>query len=121
MQTILIVDDEPGQLTLLRMLLKHLPYTLITAQSAAEALDKAREHRPDLVLLDVAMPMLSGLHVLREFRQDPQLTSIKTILVTAVPARISPQDAATAFAILVKPFGTERLEAVVQKALGTGI
>jgi CheY-like chemotaxis protein len=121
MVTILCVDDDTAQLTLLRMLFKHTPYTLLTAQSAAEALSIVHEQVPDLILLDVAMPNVDGLQLLHVLCAEPQFASLKVILVTALPRRIPPEDAASVFRVVTKPYTIERLEEAVNAALNAAV
>ena len=87
--TILIVDDELGGRKTLEALLKAEGFNLIFAASGAEALDKAAEFAPDLVLLDVMMPGMDGFEVCRRLRADPFLAEVPVIMVTALDDRDS--------------------------------
>lgn len=87
--TILIVDDELGGRKTLEALLKAEGFNLIFAASGAEALDKAAEFAPDLVLLDVMMPGMDGFEVCRRLRADPFLAEMPVIMVTALDDRDS--------------------------------
>jgi len=87
--TILIVDDELGGRKTLEALLKTEGFNLIFAASGAEALDKAAEFVPDLVLLDVMMPGMDGFEVCRRLRADPFLAQVPVIMVTALDDRDS--------------------------------
>lgn len=80
---ILAVDDTPENLEILRVRLEANGYEVITADDGEEGLVKIRDHRPDLVLLDVMMPKRDGISVVRELKSDPALKSIPVILVTA--------------------------------------
>jgi adenylate cyclase len=80
---ILIVDDNPTNLELLRVRLTAQGYQLVTAADGEEALAKVREFEPDLVLLDVMMPKLDGISVVQQLKQDNKLRFIPVILVTA--------------------------------------
>ncbi len=73
MKKLLIVDDEDGVRALVRMTLDNGVYQIIEACEGLEALGLAREHRPDLVLLDVMLPDLSGMDVCRKIKDDPDL------------------------------------------------
>jgi class 3 adenylate cyclase len=79
----LIVDDNPTNLEVLRVRLNAQGYELITAVDGEDALAKTREFEPDLVLLDVMMPKLDGISVVKQLKQDNQLRFIPVILVTA--------------------------------------
>lgn len=80
---ILIVDDNPTNLEVLRVRLTAHGYELVTAVDGEDALAKVREFEPDLVLLDVMMPKLDGISVVKQLKQDNQLRFIPVILVTA--------------------------------------
>jgi adenylate cyclase len=78
-----VVDDDPTNVELLRVRLSAQEYEVITAVDGEEALQRAREVQPDLVLLDVMMPKLDGISVLKEIKADITLGFIPIILVTA--------------------------------------
>ena len=81
--TLLLVDDEPANLHVLRQILQQ-DYRLLFARDGQRALQLAREERPDLVLLDVMMPGMTGLDVCRQLKGDPQTLPIPVIFVTAL-------------------------------------
>ncbi len=80
---ILAVDDNPTNLELLRVRLNAQGYEVVTAMDGEAALVQVRELEPDLVLLDVMMPKLDGISVLKQLKQDTTLRFIPVILVTA--------------------------------------
>ncbi len=80
---ILIADDNPMNVDVLRARLAAHNYDLITAADGEQALAAAREHRPDLILLDVDMPKMDGLEVCRRLRSDDSVPFIPIIMVTA--------------------------------------
>ena len=82
--TILIVDDEPFNIDYLEQELEELNYVILTATNGREALDLVRSEHPDLVLLDIMMPVMDGFAVLRELQADPLLRSIPVIVISAV-------------------------------------
>ena len=82
--TILIVDDEPLMRTMIRTMLTRAGYAVDTAGSGREALDKAKQTRPDLITLDYMMPDLSGLEVLEQLSLDPATAAIPVLIVSAV-------------------------------------
>jgi CheY-like chemotaxis protein len=118
MHSILIVDDDPTQLTLFRLLLRHLPYAVRTARSAADAFQLMHVEPPDVVLLDIAMPEVSGLQFLEMIRAQPRFMQTKVIVLTAATDRVSQDQAAHIHAVLAKPFELDRLEAALREALG---
>lgn len=83
MRKLLIADDEEGVRSLVRMTLEVDSFEILEAADGHEALALARRHRPDLLLLDVAMPGLSGFDVCRSVKGDPATASITVIMLTA--------------------------------------
>lgn len=81
---ILIVDDNQANRELLEAYLATTDCELDIAVDGREALDKARSFRPDLILLDVMMPKLSGFEVCQKIKQDPELKGIMILMVTAL-------------------------------------
>ncbi len=84
MATILVVDDEPSILKLVSTSLELRGYTIITAHDGVEALDKAFEHRPDLILLDIMMPKMDGNEVRRRLLKDERTKDIPIVHLSAV-------------------------------------
>jgi DNA-binding response OmpR family regulator len=80
---ILIVDDTPDCLFVLRGMIEGQGYRVRTATTGRDALAEAAAHSPDVVLLDVMMPEMSGIEVLERLRADPATAAIPVILVTA--------------------------------------
>lgn len=118
---VLVVDDEPGILRLLKQELSVQGFRVIGASSGEEALRLAEEHRPDIVLLDILMPDISGLEVMRGLRQR---SNAPVILVTA---RDTDMDKIRGLELgaddyIVKPFNPEevaaRVRAVLRRASG---
>ena len=77
---ILAVDDEASNLQLLRQILQD-HYRLLFAKDGSRALELAQKERPDLILLDVMMPGMSGMDVLRQVRADPALADLPTVVM----------------------------------------
>jgi len=92
-QRLLLVDDEPANLQVLRHILQD-DYRLLFARDGEKALQLAAQERPNLILLDVMMPGLTGLDVCRQLKADPALARIPVIFVTALA---DPQDEAVGF------------------------
>ena len=80
---VLIVDDEPFNVDVLLQELEELDYELITASNGREALDQIKSRQPDLILLDLMMPVLDGFAVLSEIKADDSLRDIPVIIVSA--------------------------------------
>lgn len=81
--TILIVDDERDILDLIEYNLKKEGFVVVTAEDGEEGIEKARQVKPDLVLLDIMMPKMDGLEVIDMMRQDANLKDIPVIFLTA--------------------------------------
>src|SRR5215212_9314303 len=80
---ILTVDDMPENLEILRMRLETQGYEVVEACDGDEGFEKAKELKPDLILLDIMMPKRDGISVVRDLKADPDLRAIPVILVTA--------------------------------------
>ena len=82
MPTVLVVDDEPTIRTLIRAVLEPTEYRVVEAVDGVSALAVAGKLRPDLILLDIALPRLSGLEVCRRIKADSATASTPIILLT---------------------------------------
>lgn len=87
--TVLVVDDEPSGRDTLEAILEGQNYTLLMASNGMQALDLIRENQPDVMLLDVMMPGMSGFEVCRKVRSDSNLAEIPIIILTALDDRKS--------------------------------
>ena len=81
---VLIVDDNPQNVELLQAFLEAMPVKIVTATDGQEALDKVQEHNPDLILLDIMMPRMSGFQVCKKLKSDPNTKDIQILMVTAL-------------------------------------
>lgn len=116
---ILIVDDEFESLKLTGMVLHARGYQVVAARDGAQALDKAVREEPDLVILDVMMPGMSGYEVCRRLRANPRTASIPVLMFTAksqVMDRVVGFEAG-ADEYLVKPVRPAELLSRVEKIL----
>ncbi len=85
MAKILVVDDDPDFINLIRRVLRSRNYEVLTAVNGEAALKQMRKEKPDLVLLDIMMAyILDGLDVSREMAQDPNLKDVPVIMVTSL-------------------------------------
>ena len=82
-KTVLIVEDNDLNMKLFRDLLDANGYRTLQTRDGLEALELARAHRPDLILMDIQLPEVSGLEVTKWLKEDDQLRSIPVIAVTA--------------------------------------
>jgi two-component system response regulator MprA len=115
-ENILVVDDDPEIVSLLRRGLIYEGYNVVTASTGEEALAKARENEPDLVILDVMMPGLSGIEVSRRLRQAGEVTILLLTARGTVADKVAGLDAG-ADDYLVKPFAFDELLARVRALL----
>lgn len=122
MATVLIVDDEPTVVELVRVTLEDDRVSVIAATSGADALALAAEAQPDLILLDVSLPDLSGLEVCRRLRREPSFAGSRIVMLTAAAQRedVNRGLAAGADEYLTKPFSPVRLLTLVE-ALVPGV
>lgn len=81
---VLIVDDNPQNVELLQAYLEALPITTLTAKDGVEALEKVAQEPPDLILLDIMMPRMSGFEVCRKLKGDQATRKIPVVMVTAL-------------------------------------
>jgi DNA-binding response OmpR family regulator len=79
---ILTVDDDPDYLSTIKYRLLHCDYDVVTATNGKEGLEKAREERPNLILLDTNMPIMNGQEMLKSLRKQPDLKDTPVIMVT---------------------------------------
>jgi len=84
---VLIADDEQDCIDFVRETLADMSCELLTAMDGEEAIRVAREHKPDLIILDVQMPKKDGFAVFSELRGDSELASVPVIMLTAVTQR----------------------------------
>src|SRR3954466_7341002 len=82
--TVLIVDDNAQNVELLQAFLESLPVKIVTAADGIDALRKVEEHHPDLILLDIMMPQMSGFQVCRRLKGDARTRDIQVLMVTAL-------------------------------------
>jgi DNA-binding response OmpR family regulator len=116
---ILVVDDEPDVLSLLTVMLKAQGYEVVTAADGQEALEKARNVEPDLILLDIMLPKLDGYKVARMLKFDEKYNHIPIIMLTA---KIQEKDKQMGLEMganeyVTKPFDTTLLIEKVKEVL----
>ncbi|MDM8556803.1 response regulator [Desulfococcaceae bacterium HSG7] len=115
--TILIVDDEPGIVVPLEFLMKKSGYTVLIACTGEEALQWIEKKTPDLILLDLMLPLRSGFEICQKIREHPQWKSIKIIMLTAKSREtdMAKGIALGADAYVTKPFSTHKLVEMVSE------
>ncbi len=117
---VLVADDEEDILALVTTILERSGHEVIPVRDGAEALAAVRERRPDLAVLDVAMPELDGLEVLRRLRADAETSGLPVVLLSAQAqeADVKRGYATGASAYVKKPFTPRDLAARIDELLG---
>ena len=118
-EKILIVEDNPKDMRLIEMTLRPKGYTLLRATDGEEALDMAIKDKPDLIMMDIHLPKVSGLEVTKRLRQMPTFNHIPIIAVTAYAMKGDEERIIEAGcdAYLPKPINTRQLPGVVAEML----
>lgn len=116
---ILVADDDPAIVELIRVTLETHGYTVIPAYNGSEALRKAIQERPDLIILDIVMPEMDGYEVLRTLKSSEETNHILIIILTAYAsdtgAIVSWMEGAIGY--LAKPFDPDELLTLVEQGL----
>ena len=122
MTKIMVVDDEPDLLEVVKLILESDGYKVVTAGSGQEALDKIEKEMPDLVLLDIIMPKMDGWEVFSRIKSNPKTTDTPVIMLTAKDQRIDKLIGLHVVRVddyITKPFGRsellERIKRVLQE------
>src|SRR5689334_12935103 len=114
-EKILVVDDDPDIRTILGDRIDSLGYTVITAENGQKAIEKVAQEEPDLMFLDLQLPQMNGLQVLKKLKDYPELP---VIIITAFGTIEKAVEAMKegAFDFITKPFSPDHLDLVVKKA-----
>ena len=119
---VLVVEDNPDEAQMVKMILEPRGYEVTLAADGRQGLDKVHSEKPDLVILDVMMPVLDGFSMCRKLREDPEYADTRVILLTAVGAHIRDSSyplngvlRAEAQEYLEKPVDPEALLATVDR------
>ncbi len=114
MKTILAVDDEHDILLVVDLVLSEANYHVVKASNGKEALARLAESKPVVVLMDIMMPVMSGLDTLKAIKADPEYRKIPVVLMSALAPKVSreeyPWDA-----FLRKPFEIDELMATIER------
>jgi two-component system, OmpR family, alkaline phosphatase synthesis response regulator PhoP len=118
---VLVVDDEPDVLLLCRVNLEFEGYEVVEASDGEEAMERLREQRFDVVLLDVMMPKMDGWQVLEAVKADEDLKELPVVMLTA---KVQDQDQIRGWSqgaadYITKPFSPLALSQVLQDVLAT--
>ena len=117
---IVLAEDDAHIARLIIFKLEREGYELLWAQDGEEALETIKKNKPDLILLDIMMPVMDGYEVLKKLKEDENLKSIPVIMLTA---KGQEQDVIKGFEYgvedyIIKPFRPAELAARIKKALG---
>lgn len=120
MPTILVTDDYNVTRRVMGHILQHYGYNVLVAEDGLHALDMLEQHHVDLMLLDINMPQLNGLALLKILRESEQYATLPVVMLTASGDGDDRQDAERlgANGFLNKPTGSSELVQVVQAVLG---
>jgi CheY-like chemotaxis protein len=118
-RTILVVDDNEDSIFILKHFLKKLGYNIIIAKNGQEGIDKAFDEKPDLIIMDIMMPVLDGYEATRKIRLNEDF---KKIPIIALTAHASIVDKSKTFAsgcndYLAKPIALNKLNSIIEKWL----
>jgi two-component system, OmpR family, alkaline phosphatase synthesis response regulator PhoP len=118
---IVVADDDPDLVALMTVPLTKRGYEIETGGNGEEAIDLVRRYRPDLVILDVCMPLLDGLEACRRLKDDEQLKHIPVMLITATASLLPAPDVLYALQVegyLIKPFTVRVLVEKIEQLIG---
>jgi CheY-like chemotaxis protein len=116
-KTVLVVDDEFDMLGTLRAILEGEGYRVEACANGRDALDRLKTVKPDLVLTDVMMPLVSGFEVVRQMRQTPGLEAVPVVMMSSVPPGVRREDYGWQ-AFLPKPFTLPILMRTIEGLIG---
>src|SRR5258708_26889808 len=122
MRTVLIVEDDFDTLHPLAELVRLKGYRVGTATEAKQGLTVARQHPPDLIITDIALPGPSGLHFIGQVRRDPQLKATPIIVISGCgPMILVEAEAAGANCCLEKPIDMDLFSSAIDQIFGADV
>jgi Response regulators consisting of a CheY-like receiver domain and a winged-helix DNA-binding domain len=118
-KTVLIIEDEEDAAELFAEMMRVSGFRVVKTSKSRPAISLMSSEKPDVILLDIMMPEISGLDILRQMRREPELANIPVIVVTAksMPSDIKNGMEAGASTYLTKPVGFLELKDAVERAL----
>jgi CheY-like chemotaxis protein len=119
-KTVLVVDDEWVIADTVAAVLSDAGYHVLIAANGRQGLERLAEERPDIILLDVMMPVLDGPGMLQAMGKDPALQDLPVVLMSSLPERTVATMADGHRAFLPKPFLTPELLGVLERVLAAG-
>lgn len=117
---ILLADDEEDIKTVIKLYLESKGYDVVTSYDGLDTLDKVKAEKPDLILLDIMMPVINGFEVCKQLKADENTSHIPIVMLSAASHSDSVEQAIEAGAVdyIMKPFEPPRIEAILKKILG---
>lgn len=121
-KTIMVVDDNPDIITIVKTILEGRGFTVFSASSGPELLNMLPDHKPDLIILDIMMPEMDGLEVLTRLKGKTETATIPVILLTA---KVQYEDVLGGYKLgadyyITKPFTSTQLVNGINLLLGEG-
>ena len=121
---ILLIDDDADFVEATKLVLESKPYEIITASDGTQGIIKARKEKPDLIILDIIMPVKNGFNAAEELKKDPELQKIPVIMLTSFSQKVSETNLSRGQGLLLdtedyidKPVAPEELLKRVEKQL----
>ena len=120
-KTVLIIEDDDSNRRILEVTIRGLGFQVVTAMNGEEGYQLATQKKPDLIIMDVMMPKMSGLDTLRQLRMDAHLAETPVLVVSAKAAETDRQNAFDAGAtdFITKPFRVKTVQEAIEKYLPT--
>ena len=116
---ILVIEDDPSHLKLAHLVLSAAGYKVNGVTAAEQAIDSIKQEKPQVILLDLELPGIDGLTLVRRLKADEETRDVHVIVVTSYPDRYTKKDALAAGcdAYLVKPISTRALPKIVSEVV----
>ena len=118
---IVVADDDPDMVSFMALPLTKRGYDIAAGANGEDAIDLVRRYRPDLVILDVCMPLLDGLDACKRLKEDEQLRHIPVMLITATASLLPAPEVLYALEVegyLIKPFPVRVLVEKIEQLIG---
>ena len=115
---VLVLDDQEYLRDIIAVILGDAGYPAIAVPNTQEALHQLEELRPDLLVLDMALPGISGLEFLDQLRADPRWTTLKVLMVSGDPGKLFAVQERANVGTLTKPFDVNALLAETERLIG---
>ncbi|PMS14556.1 response regulator [Trinickia dabaoshanensis] len=120
MTTLLVVDDESLVTDFLSFLLWREGYVVHAARTGSEALEATERVRPDLIVTDLMMPVMSGVELATALQRDETRASVPIVLCTAAPGALTDEERQRFVAVLRKPYSPGTLLDIIARHVGPG-